>query len=180
MCSTSQCHSFLIDQRIHGGSFISGSATGPGLDGTNLAKATNSIVAVVQYRLGAVSQFRACLFVILRRLLSARLQLPRREHELRSAGHYHFPAVLAESGPQLWGRRLKNHRRRSEQWGEFDTSDTRCPVSHVAFPISYPPLRSNGKRAPRFLSLVVTGRGRILAFCLPASNLNFKIISTSK
>ncbi|KAN0128446.1 Alpha/Beta hydrolase fold [Lactarius tabidus] len=39
---------------IHGGSFISGSATAPGLDGTNLAKATNSIVAVVQYRLGAL------------------------------------------------------------------------------------------------------------------------------
>ena len=41
--------------RIHGGSFIVGSATAPGLDGSNLAIATNSIVAVVQYRLGAVS-----------------------------------------------------------------------------------------------------------------------------
>jgi hypothetical protein len=40
--------------RVHGGSFIVGSATGPGLDGSNLAVATNSIVAVVQYRLGAV------------------------------------------------------------------------------------------------------------------------------
>ncbi|ETW86173.1 Carboxylesterase [Heterobasidion irregulare TC 32-1] len=39
---------------IHGGSFIVGSATNPGLDGSNLAKATNSIVAVVQYRLGAL------------------------------------------------------------------------------------------------------------------------------
>ncbi|KAF8965211.1 Alpha/Beta hydrolase protein [Flammula alnicola] len=39
---------------IHGGSFIIGSATGPGLDGSNLAIATNSIVAVVQYRLGAL------------------------------------------------------------------------------------------------------------------------------
>ncbi|KAI0685484.1 Alpha/Beta hydrolase protein [Cytidiella melzeri] len=39
---------------IHGGSFTSGSATGPGLDGSNLAVATNSIVAVVQYRLGAL------------------------------------------------------------------------------------------------------------------------------
>ncbi|KAG6851287.1 hypothetical protein H0H93_011723 [Arthromyces matolae] len=39
---------------IHGGSFIVGSATGPGLDGSNLAIATNSIVAVVQYRLGAL------------------------------------------------------------------------------------------------------------------------------
>ncbi|KAG6814563.1 hypothetical protein H0H92_000091 [Tricholoma furcatifolium] len=39
---------------IHGGSFIVGSATGPGLDGSNLALATNSIVAVVQYRLGAL------------------------------------------------------------------------------------------------------------------------------
>ncbi|OBZ69107.1 Para-nitrobenzyl esterase [Grifola frondosa] len=38
---------------IHGGSFTSGSATGPGLDGSALAAATNSIVAVVQYRLGA-------------------------------------------------------------------------------------------------------------------------------
>ncbi|THH19472.1 hypothetical protein EW146_g1706 [Bondarzewia mesenterica] len=39
---------------IHGGSFIVGSATDPGLDGSNLAKATNSIVAVIQYRLGAL------------------------------------------------------------------------------------------------------------------------------
>lgn len=39
---------------IHGGSFIAGSATGPGLDGSKLAIATNSIVAVVQYRLGAL------------------------------------------------------------------------------------------------------------------------------
>jgi carboxylesterase type B len=39
---------------IHGGSFIVGSATGAGLDGSNLAIATNSIVAVVQYRLGAL------------------------------------------------------------------------------------------------------------------------------
>lgn len=38
---------------IHGGSLIVGSATDPGLDGSNLAIATNSIVAVVQYRLGA-------------------------------------------------------------------------------------------------------------------------------
>ena len=40
---------------IHGGSFTSGSATGPGLDGSQLATATQSIVAVIQYRLGAVS-----------------------------------------------------------------------------------------------------------------------------
>ncbi|KAH8117062.1 alpha/beta-hydrolase [Phellopilus nigrolimitatus] len=38
---------------IHGGSFIVGSATGPGLDGSALAQATGSIIAVVQYRLGA-------------------------------------------------------------------------------------------------------------------------------
>ena len=41
--------------RIHGGSFTGGSATGAGLDGSHLAAATNSIVAVIQYRLGAVS-----------------------------------------------------------------------------------------------------------------------------
>ncbi|KAH9079154.1 alpha beta-hydrolase [Lactarius deliciosus] len=40
---------------IHGGSFIYGSATAPGLDGTNLAKATSAIVIVVQYRLGALA-----------------------------------------------------------------------------------------------------------------------------
>ncbi|GBE81697.1 alpha/beta-hydrolase [Sparassis latifolia] len=39
---------------IHGGSFISGSATGPGLDGSALAAATGSVVAVIQYRLGAL------------------------------------------------------------------------------------------------------------------------------
>ncbi|KAI0934568.1 hypothetical protein AcV5_006369 [Taiwanofungus camphoratus] len=39
---------------IHGGSFLTGSATDPGLDGSTLAAATNSIVAVVQYRLGAL------------------------------------------------------------------------------------------------------------------------------
>ncbi|KAF7305580.1 Carboxylic ester hydrolase [Mycena chlorophos] len=40
---------------IHGGSFDSGSATGTGLDGSNLAVATNAIVAVLQYRLGALA-----------------------------------------------------------------------------------------------------------------------------
>jgi carboxylesterase type B len=39
---------------IHGGSFLQGSATGPGLDGSNLAVSTNSIVVVIQYRLGGV------------------------------------------------------------------------------------------------------------------------------
>ncbi|KAJ6531229.1 Alpha/Beta hydrolase protein [Mycena capillaripes] len=39
---------------IHGGSFVAGSATAPGLDGSKLAIATNSIVAVMQYRLGAL------------------------------------------------------------------------------------------------------------------------------
>ncbi|PIL24277.1 hypothetical protein GSI_14030 [Ganoderma sinense ZZ0214-1] len=39
---------------IHGGSFTSGSATGPGLDGSKLATATQSVVAVIQYRLGAL------------------------------------------------------------------------------------------------------------------------------
>ncbi|KAJ7786949.1 alpha beta-hydrolase [Mycena olivaceomarginata] len=39
---------------IHGGSFDSGSATGPGLDGSKLGIATHSIVAVIQYRLGAL------------------------------------------------------------------------------------------------------------------------------
>jgi hypothetical protein len=39
---------------VHGGSFIAGSATAPGLDGSKLAVATNSIVAVMQYRLGAL------------------------------------------------------------------------------------------------------------------------------
>ncbi|KAL7283650.1 hypothetical protein ACG7TL_003086 [Trametes sanguinea] len=39
---------------IHGGSFVTGSATDAGLDGSQLAAATNSIVAVIQYRLGAL------------------------------------------------------------------------------------------------------------------------------
>ncbi|KIJ69164.1 hypothetical protein HYDPIDRAFT_172623 [Hydnomerulius pinastri MD-312] len=39
---------------IHGGSFMVGSATDAGLDGSALAEATNSIVAVIQYRLGAL------------------------------------------------------------------------------------------------------------------------------
>lgn len=39
---------------VHGGSFLVGSATGAGLDGSQLASATNSIVAVIQYRLGAL------------------------------------------------------------------------------------------------------------------------------
>jgi carboxylesterase type B len=45
---------------LHGGSFDSGSATGPGLDGSKLAAATNAIVAVIQYRLGGVSLYRRC------------------------------------------------------------------------------------------------------------------------
>ncbi|KAG8681718.1 hypothetical protein FRC09_017298, partial [Ceratobasidium sp. 395] len=39
---------------IHGGSFVVGSATGPGLDGSALANATGSIVVVIQYRLGVL------------------------------------------------------------------------------------------------------------------------------
>ncbi|TFK30055.1 crystal protein [Coprinopsis marcescibilis] len=39
---------------IHGGSFVVGSATEAGLDGSKLALATGSIVVVVQYRLGAL------------------------------------------------------------------------------------------------------------------------------
>ncbi|KAG1754325.1 Carboxylesterase [Suillus lakei] len=39
---------------VHGGSFMVGSATNPGLDGSALALATDSIVAVIQYRLGAL------------------------------------------------------------------------------------------------------------------------------
>ncbi|KAI6045597.1 Alpha/Beta hydrolase protein [Pisolithus marmoratus] len=39
---------------IHGGSFMVGSASNPGLDGSALAQATGSIVAVIQYRLGAL------------------------------------------------------------------------------------------------------------------------------
>jgi len=46
-------HSFFLF-RIHGGSFTSGSASDPTINGANLAAATQSIVAVVQYRLGAV------------------------------------------------------------------------------------------------------------------------------
>ncbi|KAF8911044.1 Alpha/Beta hydrolase protein [Gymnopilus junonius] len=51
LASTGQSEYF---SRVHGGSFIVGSATGAGLNGSNLAIATNSIVAVVQYRLGAL------------------------------------------------------------------------------------------------------------------------------
>ena len=43
----------MVSSRIHGGSFVVGSASGPGLDGSTLAAATGSIVAVIQYRLGA-------------------------------------------------------------------------------------------------------------------------------
>ncbi|KIK67452.1 hypothetical protein GYMLUDRAFT_37580 [Collybiopsis luxurians FD-317 M1] len=39
---------------IHGGSFIQGSASSAGLDGSNLAVATQSVVVVIQYRLGAL------------------------------------------------------------------------------------------------------------------------------
>lgn len=53
--------SLLIDPRIHGGSFIVGGASAAGLDGSTLALATNSIVAVIQYRLGAVGAIYFCL-----------------------------------------------------------------------------------------------------------------------
>ncbi|KAK0239633.1 alpha/beta-hydrolase [Armillaria nabsnona] len=39
---------------VHGGSFITGAAGDEGLDGSNLASTTNSIVAVIQYRLGGL------------------------------------------------------------------------------------------------------------------------------
>ena len=44
----------IITERIHGGSFYAGSATYPGLDGSQLAVTSGSIVAVVQYRLGVL------------------------------------------------------------------------------------------------------------------------------
>lgn len=47
------CSSFSL-LRIHGGSFISGSASDPSINGADLASATQSIVAVVQYRLSGV------------------------------------------------------------------------------------------------------------------------------
>lgn len=39
---------------LHGGSFVVGSASGSGLDGSALAQATGSIVVVLQYRLGVL------------------------------------------------------------------------------------------------------------------------------
>src|SRR5258706_5077872 len=39
---------------IHGGSFIFGSTSSPGLDGSNFAETTNSIVITLQYRLGVL------------------------------------------------------------------------------------------------------------------------------
>ncbi|KAF9509630.1 hypothetical protein BS47DRAFT_1365106 [Hydnum rufescens UP504] len=39
---------------VHGGSFIEGSATGAGLDGSSFALASGSIVVTVQYRLGVL------------------------------------------------------------------------------------------------------------------------------
>jgi len=49
------CTNFPVLLWIHGGSFISGSATSPGLDGTRLANAASAIIVVVQYRLGALA-----------------------------------------------------------------------------------------------------------------------------
>lgn len=46
--------SYYVVSRIHGESFVAGGATDPGLNGSKLAAATGCIVAVVQYRLGAV------------------------------------------------------------------------------------------------------------------------------
>ncbi|KAF8831006.1 hypothetical protein HHX47_DHR1000022 [Lentinula edodes] len=52
--SFSPSSSVPIFMWVHGGSFIEGSATDAGLDGSNLALATQSIVVVIQYRLGAL------------------------------------------------------------------------------------------------------------------------------
>lgn len=40
---------------IHGGSFLTGQATQPGLDGTKLVQRTKGIVVYIQYRIGVVS-----------------------------------------------------------------------------------------------------------------------------
>jgi carboxylesterase type B len=45
---------------LHGGSFIQGSASDPATDGSKLAVATNSVVAVAQYRLGGVRNALYC------------------------------------------------------------------------------------------------------------------------
>ncbi|KAG8992686.1 hypothetical protein FRB94_011384 [Tulasnella sp. JGI-2019a] len=52
--ATAQAAKVPVYVWFHGGSFVEGGASNPGLDGSNLAIATNSIVVVVQYRLGAL------------------------------------------------------------------------------------------------------------------------------
>lgn len=44
---------------IHGGTFVSGSSTMSGLDGSNLATKRNMIVVVLQYRLGVLGNLRS-------------------------------------------------------------------------------------------------------------------------
>ena len=61
------CCALIFLLRIHGGSFRTGSASDPSINGANLASTTQSIVAVVQYRLGGV---RFCFFITLVPLLT--------------------------------------------------------------------------------------------------------------
>jgi hypothetical protein len=95
-----------------------GSATGAGLDGAALAKATNSIVVVLQYRLGVVSDPIASAYTQLTGCSTLARTCPasvvKRKHQLGGSGRDYCSTVHEKGDPELWWRRQPDYCRGPE------------------------------------------------------------------
>ena len=138
--------------RIHGGSFTSGSATGPGLDGSSLAVATNSIVAVVQYRLGAVSTITSHVIAGLAYTISlARTYGTERPDQFGHQGH-HYVAELPPEGPAKLRRKyIQDHPCWTELRCQYDSWYARRSLGIVSLPVGYPAVGPNGEHIRQWM-----------------------------
>lgn len=142
--SLSHCMcSMFLPLRIHGGSFTSGSASDPSINGAKLAAATQSIVAVVQYRLGGV-RFMCCYAHSLAYLCAARLYGSRRRDKLgRQRCHQRLEGPKTRGSYDRWIR-VKDH----HCWPKFGRYYGQSPPCHslrlVPLRIRDPPVRPDG------------------------------------
>lgn len=165
--------------RIHGGSFTSGSATAPGLDGSNLAAATNSIVAVVQYRLGVVGQYGIVLFLLADICRLARSFCAQRTAELGCKGHHHFAELPPEGTPQLWRHPEQDHSCGAELGCQYDPRHARHSFCVVTLSVCYSPVGSNGQFYTALYDTRANCRDRITASSLPPPTRRCRPTSTA-